>query len=94
MWTSAEVRFRALGDADAVSFGDYHIAANVGYALTGEPVDDEGLAALLEPYAGHRHRVQRLVELAGLSPSATRPADGAAHAPSGLTSQQRPRGET
>ena len=26
VWTSAEVRFRALGDADAVSFGDYHIA--------------------------------------------------------------------
>ena len=67
VWTSAEVRFRALGDADAVSFGDYHIPANIGYVLTGEPVDDEGLAILLEPYAGHRHRVQRLVELSGLS---------------------------
>ena len=66
MWTSAETRSRALGDADAVSFGDYHVAANVGYVLTGEPVDDDGLAVLLEPYAGHRHRVQRLVELAGL----------------------------
>ena len=61
------MRSRALGDADAVSFGDYHIAANVGYVLTGEPVDDDGMAALLEPYAGHRHRVQRLVELAGHS---------------------------
>ena len=30
VWTSAEVRFRAHGDADAVSFGDYHIAKNVG----------------------------------------------------------------
>ena len=78
VWTSAEVRFRALGDADAVSFGDYHIPANIGYALTGEPVDDEGLAALLEPYAGHRHRVQRLVELAGLLAPATRPPDGTA----------------
>ncbi len=54
-----------MGDPDAVSFGDYHIAANIGYVLTGEAVDDEGLATLLEPYAGHRHRVQRLVELAG-----------------------------
>jgi 3-methyladenine DNA glycosylase/8-oxoguanine DNA glycosylase len=30
IWTSAEVRLRALGDADAVSFGDYHVAKEVG----------------------------------------------------------------
>lgn len=66
VWTSAEVRFRALGDADAVSFGDYHVAKNVGWALTGQGVDDDGLAELLEPYRPHRYRVQRLVELAGL----------------------------
>jgi len=63
VWTAAEVRFRAHGDADAVSFGDYHVAKNVGWALTGEAVDDDGLAALLEPYRPHRYRVQRLVEL-------------------------------
>lgn len=66
VWTSAEIRSRAHGDADAVSFGDYHVAKNVGWALTGEAVDDDGLAELLEPYRPHRHRVQRLVELAGL----------------------------
>ena len=77
VWTSAEVRSRALGDPDAVSFGDYHVAANVGYVLTGEPVDDDGLAELLAPYAGHRHRVQRLVELAGLR----RPRHGPRMAP-------------
>jgi len=66
VWTSAEVRFRAHGDADAVSFGDYHIAKNVGWALTGREVDDDGLAELLEPYRPHRYRVQRLVELARL----------------------------
>jgi 3-methyladenine DNA glycosylase/8-oxoguanine DNA glycosylase len=66
VWTSAEVRFRAHGDADAVSFGDYHVAKDVGWALTGAPVDDDGMAELLEPYRPHRHRVQRLVELAGL----------------------------
>jgi 3-methyladenine DNA glycosylase/8-oxoguanine DNA glycosylase len=66
VWTSAEVRFRAHGDADAVSFGDYHVAKDVGWALTGSPVDDDGMAELLEPYRPHRHRVQRLVELAGL----------------------------
>jgi 3-methyladenine DNA glycosylase/8-oxoguanine DNA glycosylase len=66
VWTSAEVRFRAHGDADAVSFGDYHIAKNVGWALTGSEVDDDGLAELLEPYRPHRYRVQRLVELSGM----------------------------
>ncbi len=66
VWTSAEVRGRALGDPDAVSFGDYHVAKDIGWALTGTPVDDDGLAVLLEPYAGHRLRVQVLVGLAGL----------------------------
>jgi 3-methyladenine DNA glycosylase/8-oxoguanine DNA glycosylase len=66
VWTSAEVRSRVLGDADAVSFGDYHVAADVGWALLGEPVDDDRMAELLEPYRPHRLRVQRLVELGGL----------------------------
>lgn len=77
VWTSAEVRFRAHGDADAVSFGDYHVAKNVGWALTGEAVDDDGMAALLEPYRPHRYRVQRLVELSG----AGRPRRGPRMAP-------------
>jgi 3-methyladenine DNA glycosylase/8-oxoguanine DNA glycosylase len=77
VWTSAEVRFRAHGDADAVSFGDYHVAKNVGWALTGEAVDDEGMAALLEPYRPHRYRVQRLVELS----RAGRPRRGPRMAP-------------
>ena len=65
-WTSAEVRARALGDADAVSFGDYHVARDLGWALTGSPTDDAGLARLLEPYRPHRLRVQRLIGMAGL----------------------------
>jgi 3-methyladenine DNA glycosylase/8-oxoguanine DNA glycosylase len=77
VWTSAEVRFRAHGDADAVSFGDYHVAKNIGWALTGAEVDDDGLAELLEPYRPHRYRVQRLVELAGLR----RPRHGPRMAP-------------
>ena len=64
-WTWAEVAQRALGLPDEVSFGDYHVAKNIGWALTGVPVDDDGLAVLLEPYAGHRYRVQRLLELTG-----------------------------
>jgi 3-methyladenine DNA glycosylase/8-oxoguanine DNA glycosylase len=66
VWSSAEVRATALGDADAVSFGDYHVAKDVGWALTGEAVDDDALAELLEPYRPHRHRVQRLVAAAQL----------------------------
>jgi len=66
VWTSAEVAQRALGDADAVSVGDYHVAADIGWALVGHPVDDDGMLELLEPYAGHRFRVQRLLELAGV----------------------------
>ena len=77
VWTSAEVRFRAHGDADAVSFGDYHVAKNIGWAMTGSQVDDDGLVELLEPYRPHRYRVQRLVELAGLS----RPRHGPRMAP-------------
>jgi 3-methyladenine DNA glycosylase/8-oxoguanine DNA glycosylase len=77
VWTSAEVRSCALGDADAVSFGDYHVAKDVGWALVGEAVDDDALAELLEPYRPHRHRVQRLVEIAGIG----RPRRGPRMAP-------------
>jgi 3-methyladenine DNA glycosylase/8-oxoguanine DNA glycosylase len=61
VWTAAEIRQRAHGDADAVSFGDYHIARHVGWALTGEDFDDDDLAELLEPYRPHRYRVQHVV---------------------------------
>lgn len=76
-WTAAEIAQRAWGDADAVSFGDYHVARNIGWALLGRELDDDGLAELLEPYAGHRFRVQRLLELAGHR----RPRHGARMAP-------------
>lgn len=66
LWTSAEVRARAFGDGDAMSFGDYHVAKHVGYALTGRPVDDAEMARLVEPYRPHRLRVQTLVGLGGL----------------------------
>ncbi|MDT9592485.1 DNA-3-methyladenine glycosylase 2 family protein [Nocardioides zeae] len=68
VWTAAEVRRRTLGDPDAVSFGDYHVAKDVGWALTGEPVDDAGLAELLEEYRPHRARVTELVVLGRLGP--------------------------
>jgi hypothetical protein len=66
VWTSAEVRSRAHGDPDALSVGDYHVAKDIGWALTGAPIDDAGMEVLLEPYRPHRLRVQVLVGLAGL----------------------------
>ena len=67
IWTAAEVAERAWGSADHPSFGDYHVPSSVGVALIGEPVDDAGMAALLEEYRPHRGRVVRLIELAGIS---------------------------
>ncbi len=66
VWTSAEVQQRAFGDPDAVSFGDYHVAKDIGWALTGTAFDDDELADFLEQYRPHRYRVQALVALAGL----------------------------
>ncbi|WP_454042621.1 DNA-3-methyladenine glycosylase family protein [Cellulosimicrobium sp. Marseille-Q8652] len=65
VWTAAEVAQRALGDADAVSVGDYHLSKAVGWALVGERVDDERMLELLAPYAPHRYRVVRLLEISG-----------------------------
>ena len=61
-WSAAEVAIVALGDADAVSVGDYHIPHHVTFALTGEARgDDDTMLELLEPYRGHRGRVIRLI---------------------------------
>lgn len=66
VWTSAEVRRVALGDADAVSVGDYHLPHMVAWTLAGEPrADDDRMLELLQPFLGHRGRVVRLIELGG-----------------------------
>ncbi|HEY2643490.1 MAG TPA: DNA-3-methyladenine glycosylase 2 family protein [Galbitalea sp.] len=66
VWTAAETTQRAHGDPDSPSVGDYHLPAIVGYALIGQAVDDDGMLELLAPYAGHRQRVMRLIELSGV----------------------------
>lgn len=66
-WTAAEVATVALGDADAVSVGDYHLPHQVAWALAGEPRgDDARMLELLEPYRGHRGRVLRLLAAGGI----------------------------
>jgi 3-methyladenine DNA glycosylase/8-oxoguanine DNA glycosylase len=69
-WTAAEVAAVALGDADAVPVGDYHLPHVVGWALAGERRGtDERMLELLEPYRGHRARVLRLLQIAGIGPA-------------------------
>ena len=77
VWTAAEVRQRAHGDADAVSFGDYHVAKDVGWAVAGRDFDDADLAEFLEPWRPHRGRVPALVALT----AGRRPRHGARMAP-------------
>lgn len=66
VWTAAETTQRSHGDPDAPSFGDYHLAGHITWALSGEVGDDLAAAALLEPWRGHRQRVVRLIALAGV----------------------------
>jgi 3-methyladenine DNA glycosylase/8-oxoguanine DNA glycosylase len=68
IWTAAEITQRALGDPDAISVGDYHLASIVGYALTGMKTDDDGMLELLAPWAGQRQRVVRLILASGVMP--------------------------
>ncbi|MGY2703739.1 DNA-3-methyladenine glycosylase family protein [Nocardioides sp. HB32] len=76
-WTAAEVRQRAHGDADAVSFGDYHVAKDLGWAVAGRDFDDAEMAEFLEPWRPHRGRVPVLLALA----AGRRPRHGARMAP-------------
>ena len=66
-WTSSFVRTMAMGDADAVMIGDFHLPHTVTWALAGEARgSDERMLELLEPYAGHRARAQRMLKLGGI----------------------------
>ncbi|MEW6059233.1 MAG: DNA-3-methyladenine glycosylase 2 family protein [Actinomycetota bacterium] len=65
-WTIAEVSRVALGDADAVSVGDFHLPHVVSWILAGEARGtDARMLELLEPYRPHRGRVQRLLRVSG-----------------------------
>jgi 3-methyladenine DNA glycosylase/8-oxoguanine DNA glycosylase len=66
IWSAHEVVQRSHGDPDSVSVGDFHVSKRVGWALIGERVDDDRMLELLEPWAGHRQRVVRLIEAAAI----------------------------
>lgn len=68
-WTAAMVTASAMGDADAVPVGDYHIPNTIAWHLAGEPRGtDERMLELLEPWEGHRWRVIRLAKSSGSAP--------------------------
>ncbi len=68
-WTVAEVGLVALGDADAVSVGDYHLKNWVSWNLASKPRGtDEEMLALLEPYRPHRGRVLKYLQMGGQAP--------------------------
>ncbi|MHB8718635.1 MAG: DNA-3-methyladenine glycosylase family protein [Candidatus Dormibacteria bacterium] len=65
-WTAAVVTSSSHGDPDAVPLRDLHIPNLVAWALAGEARgDDERMLELLEPYAGQRGRVIRLLTSGG-----------------------------
>lgn len=66
-WTIALVRMRCFGDASAALVGDWHVARDVVYALTGElHGDDRRMLELLAPYKGHEARVVEMIGAAGI----------------------------
>lgn len=68
-WTIGSVMASAIGDPDAVAVGDFHLKNLVSYALADESRGtDERMLGLLEPYAGQRGRVVRLLQLDGHRP--------------------------
>lgn len=73
-WTIGSVLGPALGDADAVAVGDFHLKNLVSWALAGRARGtDEQMLELLAPYAGQRGRVVRQLALDGWHPPAFGP---------------------
>lgn len=65
-WTAAETALVALGDADALSVGDFHVKNLVAQNLAGRArgTDDE-MVEILEQFRPHRARVIQLLRRAG-----------------------------
>jgi 3-methyladenine DNA glycosylase/8-oxoguanine DNA glycosylase len=63
-WTAAQVGHRALGDADALPLGDYHLGRMTGIALLGRPLEDDEIEPFYEQWRAHRYRVFHLLEMA------------------------------
>jgi len=68
-WTSGIIMGGVLGDADAVPIGDYHLPNFISWTLAKEPrATDARMMELLEPYAGQRGLVVRMIKSSGNAP--------------------------
>ncbi|MCW4351690.1 DNA-3-methyladenine glycosylase 2 family protein [Hoyosella sp. YIM 151337] len=67
VWTAAETAQRAFGHADALSVGDFHLAAMIGWTLLGRPLDDDAMVEYLAPLRPHRYRAVLLLGASGLA---------------------------
>lgn len=66
-WTLQTLKGSCLGDADAVITGDYGLPHTVCWFFRRqERGTDEEMLELLEPYRGHRYRVQQLLMQSGI----------------------------
>ena len=75
-WTATTVAAAALADPDTVVLRDFWMPTIVRHAFTGDRswcADDEPMLELLEPFAGHRWRVVRLLARAGFLPARRAP---------------------
>ena len=67
-WTATTVAAAALADPDTVVLRDFWMPTIVRHAFTGDRSwcpDDAPMLELLEPFAGHRWRVVRLLVAGG-----------------------------
>jgi len=66
-WTVQSLLGSGRGDADAVVTGDYGLHHSVCWFFRQQPRGtDEEMLAILEPYRGHRYRVQNLLMQSGI----------------------------
>lgn len=75
-WTATSIAATVLGDPDLVVLGDFWMPTIVRYAFTGNRrwcPDDGPMLELLEPFAGQRGRVVRLLAAAGYLPARRAP---------------------
>jgi 3-methyladenine DNA glycosylase/8-oxoguanine DNA glycosylase len=75
-WTATSTAAAALGHPDTVVLGDFWFPTVVRHALAGDRTwcpDDGPMLALLEPFAGHRGRVVRMLCAAGFQPARRAP---------------------
>jgi 3-methyladenine DNA glycosylase/8-oxoguanine DNA glycosylase len=67
-WSAGKIGATALGDADAVPVGDFHLPNAIAWALAREPrADDSRMLELLDEFRPNRGRVIQLIKAAHIT---------------------------